>query len=70
MENTVAFDTLMQLIQVVGSFVTTPIFFNLSVIHILVIAFVFNMIIGILLGGVSPRHLTYISSTANKKKEG
>lgn len=55
MESTVAFSTLMELIQVVGNFVTTPLFFNLSVIHILIISFVFNMVIGILLGGVAPR---------------
>lgn len=55
MENTTAFGVLMELIQVLGNFVTAPIFFNLSVIHILIISFLFNMVIGILLGGVSPR---------------
>ena len=69
MESTVAFSTLMDLIQVVGNFVTSPIFFNLSVIHILIISFVFNMVIGILLGGVAPRHLSHISSTVNKESD-
>lgn len=55
MENTVAFGVLMELISVLGSFVTTPMFFGLSVINILVISFIFNMVIGICLGGVSPR---------------
>lgn len=57
MENTVAFDTLMQLISVLGSFVTTPLFFGLSVLNILVISFIFNMVIGVCLGGISPRLL-------------
>lgn len=55
MEQTVAFANLMDLISFVGLFVTTPIFFGLSVLNILVISFVFNIVIGILLGGLSPR---------------
>lgn len=69
MESTVSFSILMELIQVVGAFVTAPLFFNLSVIHILIISFVFNMVIGILLGGVAPRHLVNISSSANKESD-
>lgn len=55
MEQTVAFLNLMDLIRFVGSFVTTPLFFGLSVINLLVITFVFNLVIGILLGGTAPR---------------
>lgn len=55
MENTIAFSVLMELISVLGSFVTTPMFFGLSVLNILVISFVFSYVIGICLGGVSPR---------------
>lgn len=55
MENTVAFSVLMELISVLGSFVTTPMFFGLSVLNILVILFIFNMVIGVCLGGISPR---------------
>lgn len=55
MENTVAFGVLMELISVLGTFVTTPLFFGLSVLNILVISFVFNYIIGLCLGGISPR---------------
>lgn len=69
MESTVAFSTLMELIQIVGAFVTAPIFFNLSIIHILVITFLFNMVIGILLGGIAPRHLISISNSMNKESD-
>lgn len=55
MENTVAFGVLMELISVLGSFVTTPMFFGLSVINILVISFIFTYVIGICLGGISLR---------------
>ena len=55
MENTVAFQELMNLISVIGSFVTTPIFFNLSIMHLLVITLIFNQVIGILLGGIALR---------------
>lgn len=64
MENTVAFSTLMELIRVVGAFVDAPIFFNLSVLNILVISFLFNMIIGILLGGIAPRAFVHNSERA------
>lgn len=57
MENTVAFEVLMQLISVLGSFVTTPLFFGLSVLNILVISFIFNMVIGVCLGGINSRIL-------------
>lgn len=55
MENTVAFGVLMELISVLGSFVTTPLFFGLSVLNILVISFIFTYVIGLCLGGVTPR---------------
>lgn len=55
MENTVAFTELMNLLSVVASFVTTPIFFGLSILHLLVITLIFNQVIGILLGGIAPR---------------
>lgn len=55
MENTVAFTELMNLLSVVGSLVTTPIFFGLSILHLLVITLIFNQVIGILLGGIAPR---------------
>lgn len=55
MENTVAFSTLMELISVLGTFCTTPLFFGLSVLNILVISFIFSMVIGLCLGGISPR---------------
>ena len=55
MEQTVAFTNLLDLIRFVGLFVTTPLFFGLSVINLLVITFVFNLVIGILLGGNAPR---------------
>lgn len=55
MESTVAFSVLMELISVLGIFLTTPMFFGLSVINILVISFIFSYVIGICLGGVSPR---------------
>lgn len=55
MENTVAFINLMDLIRLFGTFCTTPLFFGLSVLNILVITFIFNLVIGILLGGISPR---------------
>lgn len=57
MENTVAFAELMNLISVIGAFVNTPIFFGLSFLQILVIVFIFNHVIGVLLGGIAPRSL-------------
>lgn len=55
MENTVAFTELMNLISVIGTFVSTPIFFGLSFLHILVISLIFSKVIGVLLGGIAPR---------------
>lgn len=55
MENTVAFGVLIELISVLGTFVTTPLFFGLSVLNILVISFIFTYVIGLCLGGISPR---------------
>lgn len=55
MESSVAFGVLMELISVLGTFVTTPMFFGLSVLNILVISFIFNYVIGLCLGGISPR---------------
>lgn len=45
----------MELISVLGSFITTPLFFGLSVLNMLVISFIFSFVIGICLGGISPR---------------
>lgn len=59
MENTVAFGVLMELISFVGAFVTTPMFFGLSVINILVISFIFSYVIGICLGGITPRAIIH-----------
>lgn len=59
MENTVAFGVLMELISVIGTFVTTPLFFGLSVLNILVISFIFSYVIGICLGGISPRAIVH-----------
>lgn len=59
MENTVAFSVLMELISVLGTFVTTPMFFGLSVINILVISFIFTYVIGICLGGITPRAIIH-----------
>lgn len=55
MENTTAFDVLMQLIQVLGDFITSPIFFNLSVLNILFISFILTHIIAICIGGFPSR---------------
>lgn len=55
MENTVAFAELMNLINVISSFVSTPIFFGLSFLQILVISLIFHKVIGVLLGGIAPR---------------
>lgn len=66
MESTTAFSVLMDLISVLGSFVTTPLFFGLSVINLLVLTFLFNMLIGLLLGGISPRYTANLIK-GNKK---
>lgn len=67
MEQTVAFDVLMQLISVLGSFVTTPLFFGLSVLNMLVISFIFSFVIGICLGGISPRAVVHQIKTSDRK---
>lgn len=69
MENTIAFSVLMELISVLGSFVTTPMFFGLSVLNILVISFVFSYAIGICLGGISPRAITHQIKTHSKEDQ-
>lgn len=55
MENTTAFDVLIQLIQVLGDFITRPIFFNLSVLNILFISFILTHVIAISIGGFPDR---------------
>ena len=55
MENTTAFSILMDLISVFGTFCTSSLFFGLSILNILVVTFIFNKVIGILLGGSAPR---------------
>lgn len=55
MENTVAFSYLMDLIEVIGSLFTTQFIFGFSIFSLIVIAFLFNAVIGILLGGIEPR---------------
>ena len=57
MEDTVAFDTLIELIVVLRNFVNYPIFFGISFLQILVISVLFHMLIGLLLGGIMPRSL-------------
>lgn len=66
MENTVAFSVLMELISVVGSFITTPMFFGLSVLNILVISFIFNYVIGLCLGGIAPRPKNVTNNVDNR----
>ena len=55
MENTVAFSYLMDLIEVIGSLFTTQFIFGFSIFNIVVITFLFNAVIGIMLGGISVR---------------
>ena len=55
MTNTVAFDGLLQIINFVGSFVNTSLFFGVSFIQLLAIAYCLHFVIGILLGGIAPR---------------
>lgn len=68
MESTVAFSVLMELISVLGTFVTTPLFFGLSVLNILVISFIFTYVIGICLGGISPRAIIHQIKTSDRKE--
>lgn len=71
MENTVAFAYLMDLIEVIGSLFTTQFIFGFSIFNIVVITFLFNAVIGILLGGIelrakSPSDMAYQrSNTSN-----
>lgn len=69
MESTVAFSVLMELINVLGSFVTTPMFFGLSVINILVISFIFSYVIGICLGGITPRAIIHQIKSQPKESD-
>lgn len=55
MENTVAFSYLMDLISVIGDLFTTQFIFGFSIFNFIVITFLFNAVIGILLGGIEPR---------------
>ena len=55
MENTVAFGYLMQLIEVIGSLFTTQFLFGFSILNLITIAFLFNAVIGVMLGGIEPR---------------
>lgn len=69
MENTTAFDVLMQLIQVLGDFITRPIFFNLSVLNILFISFILTHVISICIGGIADRSRTVrVADTYDKRK--
>ena len=54
MTSTVAYSTLLELIEVFGTFCTTRWIFNLSIIDLLVILFVVRIIIGIFFGGIAP----------------
>lgn len=67
MESSVAFGVLMELISVLGSFVTTPLFFGLSVLNMLVISFIFSFVIGICLGGISPRAVIHQVKASDRK---
>lgn len=55
MTNTVAYRGLLELISVFGSFVTSHIWFGLSVIQLLVICYCIHYVIGICLGGAEHR---------------
>lgn len=55
MENTVAFSYLLDLIEVIGSMFTTPFMFGFSIFNIVVISFLFNAVIGLMLGGIEYR---------------
>lgn len=55
MENTVAFSYLMDLIEVIGNLFTTQFIFGFSILNLTVIAFLFNAVIGLLLGHIEPR---------------
>lgn len=55
MENTVAFSYLIDLIEVMGSLFTTQFIFGFSILNLTVIAFLFNAVIGLLLGHIEPR---------------
>jgi len=55
MENTTAFSTLIDMISFIGSFITTPIFFGLSVLNILFISFILTHIIAVCIGGFPDR---------------
>ena len=61
-----AFSSLLNLISFLGDFLTTPIWFGLSFIQLLLLSFVIHYIIGILLGGISPRtRLEKVNTTNN-----
>lgn len=46
---------LYDLISFIGSFIISPLWFGLSVLQLMAIAFIVHFIIGILLGGIEPR---------------
>lgn len=59
---------LYDLISFIGSFVTSPLWFGLSVLQLMAIAFIIHFAIGILLGGIAPRssfEKTSLSSSDN-----
>lgn len=69
MEQTTAFSGLLDLINFIGSFVVTPIWFGISFLQLLAISFLVYYVIGILLGGIAPLPSIFkheISFTSNK----
>lgn len=58
---------LYDLISFIGSFITSPLWFGLSVLQLMAIAFIVHFIIGILLGGITPRTSFERSFVSEKK---
>ena len=55
MVTTTAFQGLLELISVIGSFVTSKIIFGVSFLQLLIVSYCIHHIIGICLGGSVPR---------------
>ena len=61
----IACQGLMDCISFIGDFINSPFFFGLTALQLLVLAFIAHYIIGILLGGISPRtNSSYLYDTA------
>lgn len=55
MTQTTAYRGLIEIINFIGSFVNESLFFGVSFIQLLAIAYCLHFVIGILLGGIAPR---------------